>query len=121
MGMVLRDWAPQLKILGHPSTEGITMGVPIAAWPMHSDQPRNAALLTQVLGMAIYVRKWECRNEKVGASMIGEAVRRLVAPEEGCLVRKKAVKLGVEVRRSVEEGGLMHKELDAFVAQITRS
>ena len=62
MGIVVRDWAPQLEILGHPSTgafmshcgwnpctESISMGVPIAAWPMHSDQPRNALLITDVL------------------------------------------------------------------------
>ncbi|KAL0428527.1 UNVERIFIED_CONTAM: Zeatin O-glucosyltransferase [Sesamum latifolium] len=54
VGMVVRDWAPQPEILAHESTggfmshcgwnsciESITMGVPTAAWPMHSDQPRN--------------------------------------------------------------------------------
>ncbi|KAH6796725.1 hypothetical protein C2S52_021279 [Perilla frutescens var. hirtella] len=59
-GMVVREWAPQPQILGHPSIggfmshcgwnsclESITMGVAIAVWPMHSDQPRNAALITE--------------------------------------------------------------------------
>ncbi|XP_072954481.1 putative cis-zeatin O-glucosyltransferase [Typha angustifolia] len=49
-GMVIRDWAPQLDILAHTSTglfmshcgwnscmESLSMGVPFAAWPMHSD------------------------------------------------------------------------------------
>lgn len=53
-GVIVIDWAPQLEILAHPSTgcfmshcgwnscmESISMGVPIAAWPMHSDQPRE--------------------------------------------------------------------------------
>ena len=56
-GLVVRDWAPQLEILSHSSTggfmshcgwnscmESMTMGVPIVAWPMHSDQPRNRVL-----------------------------------------------------------------------------
>lgn len=47
-GIVIRDCVPQLEILGHQSTggfmnhsgwnscmESISMGVPIAAWPMH--------------------------------------------------------------------------------------
>ncbi|CAI9782809.1 unnamed protein product [Fraxinus pennsylvanica] len=59
-GIVEREWAPQLEILAHSATggflshcgwnscmESISMGVPIAAWPMHSDQPRNAVLITE--------------------------------------------------------------------------
>lgn len=55
VGMVVRDWVPQLEILEHVSTGGflshcgwnscmdsMSMEVPIAAWPMHSDQPKNA-------------------------------------------------------------------------------
>ena len=65
-GLVVRDWAPQLQILAHPSTgafvshcgwnsciESISMGVPIAAWPMHSNQPRNAVLVTDVLKIGV--------------------------------------------------------------------
>ena len=65
-GMVVREWVPQVKILGHPSTggfmshcgwnscvESISMGVPIAAWPMHADQPFNAVLITKVLKVGV--------------------------------------------------------------------
>ncbi|KAJ0780162.1 putative trans-zeatin O-beta-D-glucosyltransferase [Helianthus annuus] len=133
VGVVMRGWAPQLEILKHSSTggfmshcgwnssmEGITMGVPIAAWPMHSDQPRNATLITEVLGTGIYARDWVRRDEKVTAALVSEAVRRLMASEEGCQVRKKAAELGVAVRQSVEEGGVMRKELDEFLGHITR-
>ncbi|MFS7943268.1 putative trans-zeatin O-beta-D-glucosyltransferase [Helianthus anomalus] len=133
VGVVMRGWAPQLEILKHSSTggfmshcgwnscmEGITMGVPIAAWPMHSDQPRNATLITEVLGTGIYAREWVRRDEKVTAALVSEAVRRLMASEEGCQVRKKAAELGVAVRQSVEEGGDMRKELDEFLGHITR-
>ncbi|XP_071688088.1 zeatin O-xylosyltransferase-like [Rutidosis leptorrhynchoides] len=132
VGVVVRGWASQLEILGHLSTggfmshcgwnsctEGITMGVPIGAWPMHSDQPRNAILITNVLGTSIYAREWEQRDKKVAASTVSNAVRRLMVSEEGCAVRKKVEELGVKVRRSVE-GGTMHKEWEDFVAQITR-
>ncbi|XP_024968742.1 zeatin O-glucosyltransferase-like [Cynara cardunculus var. scolymus] len=133
VGVVVRGWAPQIEILGHPSTggfmshcgwnssmEAISMGIPIAAWPMHADQPRNATLITELLGTGIYAREWARRDEKVAASMVAEAVRRLMVSEEGCGIRKKAAELGGVVRRSVEDGGVMRKELDAFVAEITR-
>ncbi|KAL7194438.1 hypothetical protein ACSBR1_034787 [Camellia fascicularis] len=88
IGLVVRDWAPQLEILAHPSTggfmshcgwnsclESITMGVPIAAWPMHSDQPKNAFLMTDILKAGVVVNQWAALQEGVVASStIAEAV-----------------------------------------------
>ncbi|OIT26158.1 zeatin o-glucosyltransferase [Nicotiana attenuata] len=61
-GMVVINWEPQLEILGHPSTggffshcgwnsciESISMGVPLATWPIQYDQPYNAILVTNVV------------------------------------------------------------------------
>lgn len=71
-GRVEREWIPQVEILGHESVggfmshcgwnsvlESLTMGVPIAAWPMHTDQPLNAVLVTEVLRVGLSVRDWE--------------------------------------------------------------
>ncbi|PSS33571.1 Zeatin O-glucosyltransferase [Actinidia chinensis var. chinensis] len=133
VGMVVRDWVPQVEILGHPSTvafmshcgwnsclESITMGVPIAAWPMHSDQPKNAFLLIDILKVGLVVNRWEHRDELVTSTTIAEAVTRLMASKEGEEVRKRAEELGVATRKSVEEGGVSRMELDSFVAHITR-
>ncbi|GFY84757.1 hypothetical protein Acr_03g0015310 [Actinidia rufa] len=133
VGMVVRDWAPQVEILGHPSTgafmshcgwnsclESITMGVPIAAWPMHSDQPKNAFLLIDILKVGLVVNRWEHRDELVTSTTIAEAVTRLMASKEGEELRKRAEELGVATRKSVEEGGVSRMELDSFVAHITR-
>uniref|UniRef100_A0A5B7AP14 Glycosyltransferase n=1 Tax=Davidia involucrata TaxID=16924 RepID=A0A5B7AP14_DAVIN len=132
-GMVVRDWAPQLEILGHPSTggfmshcgwnscmESLTMGVPIAAWPMHSDQPRNTALITKVLKVGVVVKDWARQDELVTSSMVEEAVKRLMASKEGDEIRKRAAELGGAVRQSVAEGGVSRMELDSFIAHITR-
>ncbi|KAI3667377.1 hypothetical protein L6452_42433 [Arctium lappa] len=130
-GLVVREWAPQLEILAHPATggfmthcgwnssmESITMGVPMAAWPMHSDQPRNATLITEVIKTGISVRDWKDDHEVVTSSCIEKSIRKLMGSEE---MRKRAGKLGEEVRRSVEEGGVTRMEIDSFVAHITRS
>ncbi|KAK2992842.1 hypothetical protein RJ640_019324 [Escallonia rubra] len=132
-GMVFRDWAPQMEILGHPSTggfmshcgwnscmESITMGVPIAAWPMHSDQPRNTVLIAKVLKIGLVMRDWTRRNETVMSSTVEDVVRRLMASEEGDEIRKRAVELGGAVRRSVDEGGITRMELDSFLSHISR-
>ncbi|KMT15051.1 hypothetical protein BVRB_3g061740 [Beta vulgaris subsp. vulgaris] len=132
-GMVVTDWAPQLEVLAHPSTggfmshcgwnscmESISMGVPIAAWPMHSDQPRNTILVTQVLRTGIHVRDWTKRTELVTSTTIESAVRSLMESEEGKEMRRRAAELGDIVRGSTVEGGTSRLEMDSFIAHITR-
>ncbi|XP_071732976.1 zeatin O-glucosyltransferase-like [Rutidosis leptorrhynchoides] len=132
-GLVVVDWVSQLEILGHPSTggfmshcgwnscmESMTMGVPVVAWPMHSDQPRNAMLLTKVLNVGIYVRDWPQRNELVSSRVVEEVVRRLMVEEEGVEIRQRAEELSCKVRQSMVDGGVTRLELDSFVAHITR-
>ncbi|KAM7477992.1 hypothetical protein LguiA_026205 [Lonicera macranthoides] len=133
VGMVVRDWAPQLEILAHTSTggfishcgwnlctEAITYGVPILTWPMHFDQPRNAVLITEILGIGLVMREWEHRGEVVRACSVEESVRSLMASKEGEDVRKRAEELGTAVRQSKDESGISRLEMDSFIDHITR-
>ncbi|PON57031.1 UDP-glucuronosyl/UDP-glucosyltransferase [Trema orientale] len=105
--MVVRDWALQLEILWHASTggfmshcrwnscmENISMGMRIAAWPMHSDQPRNAVLITELLKVGMPIKEWASGNELLRSSMIRMAVRKFMASSEGDEMRKRAEILG---------------------------
>ncbi|XP_031101407.1 zeatin O-xylosyltransferase-like [Ipomoea triloba] len=133
VGVVVRDWAPQPEILAHPSTggfmshcgwnscmESITFGVPIAAWPMHSDQPINSFLVAKIIKTGLMVREWADRQEVVKSSTVENVVRRLMASEEGDEIRKRAQQLGENIRKSAQEGGGSQKELNSFIAHITR-
>ncbi|XP_060177353.1 zeatin O-glucosyltransferase-like [Lycium barbarum] len=132
-GILVRDWAPQLEILGHVSTggflshcgwnsciESISMGVPIAAWPMHSDQPRNTVLITKILKIGLLVRDWAHRNELVKSNIVKKCVEKLMASKEGDEMRDGAKNLSVAIRKSVGEGGVKRMELDSFISHITR-
>ncbi|KAK1428157.1 hypothetical protein QVD17_16985 [Tagetes erecta] len=132
-GLVVKEWAPQLEVLAHSATggfmshcgwnssmESITMGVPIAAWPMHSDQPRNAILITDVLKIGVNVGDWGRGGEVVTSSVIEETIRKLMNSDEGNDMRKRAKKLGEDVRQSIGEGGATRIEIDAFVTHIMR-
>ncbi|KAI3472214.1 hypothetical protein Pfo_029702 [Paulownia fortunei] len=132
-GIILRDWAPQLEILAHCATggfmshcgwnsciESISMGVPIATWPMHSDQPRNAVLVTKGLRTGVEVVNWERRGEAVSSDTVEKAVRKLMASEEGVEIRKRAKELGEAVQQSFMEGGATRKEFGSFISHITR-
>ncbi|KAH0686052.1 hypothetical protein KY285_016595 [Solanum tuberosum] len=133
-GIVVRDWAPQLEILAHNSTggflshcgwnscmESISMGVPLAAWPMHSDQPRNTVLITKILEVGLVAKDWTQRDELVTFDRIEKVVRILMASKEGEEMRKRAKELSLGVKNAVEENGVTKNEFDAFIAHITRA
>ncbi|XP_006854306.2 zeatin O-glucosyltransferase [Amborella trichopoda] len=132
-GLIVRDWAPQLEILHHPSTggflthcgwnscmESIAMGVPMVAWPMHSDQPVNAQLVTGVLGVGVAVGEWHERDDIVRAESVERAVRKLMASEEGAEMGRKAAELRDAAQQAVGEGGTSGAALDTFLALISR-
>ncbi|KAK9065737.1 hypothetical protein SSX86_015138 [Deinandra increscens subsp. villosa] len=132
-GLVVTEWAPQLEILGHlsvglfvshcgwnSSMEAMTRGVAIAAWPIHSDQPRNAFLLVEVLKVALMMREWSCRDELVTSVMVEKVIRKLMDTEEGAAIRRRSAELGGELRNSLVEGGVGRKELDSLVCYMRR-
>ncbi|KAJ6804413.1 putative cis-zeatin O-glucosyltransferase [Iris pallida] len=136
-GMVVRGWAPQLPILAHPSTggfmshcgwnscmESLSMGVPIVAWPVHSDQPRNAAMVTEYLRTGVAVREWARHRDPVSSEAIEKAIGKVMVvqccEEEGKEMRKRARLLGEAIRLSVAEGGSSRADMDSFVQHITR-
>ncbi|KAM3288716.1 zeatin O-glucosyltransferase-like [Capsicum chacoense] len=132
-GIVVTDWAPQLEILAHSSTggflshcgwnscmESISMGVPLATWPMHSDQPRNAVLITKILKIGLVIKDWAQRDELVLSNKIEKVVTTLMASKEGEVMRKRAQELSFVVKKAVGENGVTKNEFDSFIAHITR-
>ncbi|CAH9072681.1 unnamed protein product [Cuscuta europaea] len=131
-GLILRDWAPQMEILNHPSTggflthcgwnscmESIVRGVPMATWPIHFDQPRNAVLMTEVLGIGIMVKEWGRRDEVIRSDVIADALERLMVRPEGAEMRRRAVELGKALKQSVKDGGLSRVEMADFIHHMT--
>ncbi|KAL3632500.1 hypothetical protein CASFOL_025484 [Castilleja foliolosa] len=132
-GIVVRDWAPQVEILAHKSTggfmshcgwnsclESLVTGVPILAWPMHTDQPLNAIFMTSVLKTGLVVREWADREKLVKASIIKNVIERLMGSEEGDEVRKRAAEISVAVGKAAEEGGELSREMESFIAHISK-
>ncbi|CAN4126467.1 unnamed protein product [Withania somnifera] len=87
-GMVMEGWAPQARILQHPSIggfvshcgwnsvmESMKFGVPIIAMPMKVDQPMNAELI-EYIGMGMVAMKDE--NGKLQSEEIAKTIRKVV-------------------------------------------
>uniref|UniRef100_A0ACD5UT93 Uncharacterized protein n=1 Tax=Avena sativa TaxID=4498 RepID=A0ACD5UT93_AVESA len=132
-GLVITGWAPQLEILAHGATaafmshcgwnstvESLSHGKPILAWPMHCDQPWDAELVCNYLKAGILVRPWEKHNEVIAASAIQEVIEEAMLSDRGIAVRQRAKALGDAVRASVADDGSSRKDLDDFIAYITR-
>ncbi|XP_015160159.1 zeatin O-glucosyltransferase-like [Solanum tuberosum] len=133
-GMVVRSWAPQLEILGHPSTggflshcgwnssmESISMGVPMAAMPMTVDQPYHTLLVSNVWKIGVSVWSWARRKEIVPAVAIEKAVKTLMGTPEGEEMRQRLVELRDNIKKSVSHGGLAYKEMESFISYITKN
>ncbi|GAA0186195.1 glycosyltransferase [Lithospermum erythrorhizon] len=99
-GLVLNGWAPQAKILEHPSIggfvshcgwnsvmESMKYGVPIIAMPMHLDQLINSRLVEEV-GVGIEVIRSD--NGKLLKGTFAEVIDKVVIKEDGKSVRMKA-------------------------------
>ncbi|CAM0903415.1 unnamed protein product [Alopecurus aequalis] len=132
-GLVITGWAPQLEILAHGATaafmshcgwnstmESLSHGKPILAWPMHSDQQWDAEFLCQYLKVGLLVRPCEKHSEVVPAASIQEVIEEAMLSDNGMAVRQRAKVLGEAVRASVANGGSSSKDLDDFIAYITR-
>nr|ARU08115.1 UGT24 [Gardenia jasminoides] len=111
-GMVVEGWAPQAKILGHPSIggfashcgwsstlESIAFGVPIIAMPMQLDQPLTSRLVAE-LGVGVEVQR---ENGKFREEEIARVIKQVVFQEDGKEVRKKVKELSHKIKEKGDQ------------------
>lgn len=122
-GKVVEGWAPQAKILRHPSIggfvshcgwssvmESMKFGVPIVAMPMHIDQPLNAKLVDAV-GVGLEAVR-DPENGELRSEEIARTIRKVVVDESGEEVRRKA---GEMSRKLTGKGD---QEIDSLVKEL---
>ncbi|KAI3677887.1 hypothetical protein L6452_37159 [Arctium lappa] len=71
-------------------------------------------------GVALMMRDWGCRDELLTSVMVEKVIRKLMDSKEGEVIRRRAVELGGELRRSMAEGGVTRNELNSLVSYIRR-
>lgn len=110
---VIEGWAPQMKILGHPSIggfvshcgwssvmESMKLGVPIIAMPMHVDQPLNARLVEDV-GIGLEVRRNKCG--RIQREEMARVIKEVVMEREGEKWERKTREMGEKIKEKGEE------------------
>ncbi|KAE8658410.1 UDP-Glycosyltransferase superfamily protein [Hibiscus syriacus] len=127
-GVVIKGWAPQVAILGHPAVgsylshcswnpalEGILAEVLLLAWPMQADHFHNATLLVDELGVA--VRVCEGLETVPDATKLARTLSDSLAMNKPERVR--AMKLRKTALDAIGEGGSSYKALDDFVERLS--
>ncbi|KAJ0011521.1 hypothetical protein Pint_33901 [Pistacia integerrima] len=125
-GLIIRGWAPQVLILDHEAVggfvthcgwnstlEGVSAGVPMAAWPVSADQFYNEKLLTQVLKIGVSVGNYIKREA------VEKAVEAILTSDEAKEMRSRAKALGEMAKRAVEEGGSSYSDLNALIKELS--
>ncbi|GMH26718.1 hypothetical protein Nepgr_028561 [Nepenthes gracilis] len=121
-GMVVPSWAPQVQILSHGSTggflshcgwnsvlESIINGVPIIAWPLFAEQRLNAVELTTDLKVALRVKPND--GGVVERRQISECIKRLMASEEGKMLRERVTALRFAAATAFAKDGSSTKKI----------
>ncbi|KAG0493812.1 hypothetical protein HPP92_004806 [Vanilla planifolia] len=123
-GLIIRGWAPQATILGHPAVggfmthcgwnstmEAVLAGMPMVTWPHFGDQFVNEKLIVEILkiGVAVGVNTvvgWRKAQETVVRSGdVEKAVRRLVDKGQWDGMKQRVQELSEKARRAMQPGG----------------
>lgn len=112
-GLVVEGWAPQAKILGHPSIggfvshcgwsstlESMKFGVPIIAMPMQIDQPFNARVVEAI---GVGVEAFRDENGKLHDEEIAKAIRKIILDKSKEEIRKRSKRVSEDLDRRGEE------------------
>ncbi|CAO2814893.1 unnamed protein product [Amaranthus hypochondriacus] len=127
-GLVV-NWAPQHLVLTHEAIgcflthcgwnsvlETISVGVPIIAYPMWTDQPTNAKLLVDVLGIGL--RVWPNKDGLVESEMIQECIEEIMGGPKGVEIWAKSNEWKGLARNSVKNGGSSDRNIQEFIDEI---
>ncbi|KAK9145369.1 hypothetical protein Sjap_005272 [Stephania japonica] len=116
LGLVVPNWAPQVKVLSHGSTAGflshcgwnsvlesVVHGVPLIAWPLYAEQKMNAVMLAEDLEVAL--KPAFAENGIVYRGDIARVVKGLMEGEEGKRLRSKMRGLKESAALAFSENG----------------
>ncbi|CAO2192783.1 unnamed protein product [Urochloa humidicola] len=119
-GLLVRGWAPQVRILAHASTcaflshcgwnsvlESMAHGVPVIAWPLAAEQFYNASLLAEEWGVCVEVARGNLECSRVERARVAEVMEIVMGdtPESAAMRRRVAEVQEVMWGAWAEDGG----------------
>ncbi|KAL2528431.1 UDP-glycosyltransferase 90A1 [Forsythia ovata] len=131
-GMLVKEWVDQREILEHSSVQGflshcgwnsvmesICAKVPILAWPMMAEQPLNAKMVVEEIGIGLRVEtSYGSMNGFVKWEKLEKVVKELMEGEMGKELGKKVKQLGGAAAEAVAEGGSSWNALNELINEL---
>ncbi|CAM0875060.1 unnamed protein product [Alopecurus aequalis] len=128
-GLTVAAWAPQVRVLSHPATaalvshcgwnstlESAVSGVPVIAWPLHTEQSMNALMLEGSLGVALRARARE-DDGVVARGEVAAAVKEVMEREKGRAARRRTGDLQQAAARALSPEGSSRRALEDVAAK----
>lgn len=131
-GLVVPNWAPQTRVLGHSSTGGFLShcgwsstlestlhGVPIIAWPLFAEQKMNSVLLVENLKVALRP-KADGEDGIIRREEVASVVKALMegTSEKGRIVRHSMKQLKDSVVKALNEDGASTRALSELASTL---
>ncbi|XP_066313992.1 UDP-glycosyltransferase 92A1-like [Miscanthus floridulus] len=129
-GLLVRGWAPQVRILAHASTgaflshcgwnsvlESVTHGVPIIGWPLSSEQFYNANMLKEEWGVCVEVARGDVEDTVVSRAALFDVVETVMGQTAKAAEMRRQLREIKEVMEvSWKEGsGSSRKAMEDFL------
>ncbi|CAL4956967.1 unnamed protein product [Urochloa decumbens] len=129
-GILVRGWAPQVRILSHASTgaflshcgwnsvlESMAHGVPVIGWPLAAEQFYNVTLLAEEWGVCVEVARGNLPSSRVERAKVAEVVETVMGdtPESAAMRRRVAEVQEVMRGAWAEDGGSSRAALHEFL------
>lgn len=100
--------------------ESVTAGVPLAVWPMGTEQLLNAMLVVDELRVGVRVLS-AASDGLVGSEEVARVAMELMAQgEKGAEAARNMAGMGVKAREVVAEGGLSWKAVEELLGVLCR-
>ncbi|GAV69237.1 UDPGT domain-containing protein [Cephalotus follicularis] len=124
-------WVPQVTILAHEAIggfvshcgwnstlESLWYGVPIATWPLHSEQQLNAFQLVKELGLGVEIRlDYREGSDLVSAEELQRSIKQLMDGDNE--LRRKFKEMKEKSRLAVMENGSSYQSLTTLIEELT--
>lgn len=117
------DWAPQQKVLSHPSVacflshcgwnstmEGVCNGLPFLCWPYFADQFLNQSYIAEYWRVGLRLDK-----DESGIVESGEIVKKVELLLSDKSYKSRVMDLRSKTMSSITEGGSSYKNFNSFV------
>ncbi|XP_051209172.1 anthocyanidin 5,3-O-glucosyltransferase [Lolium perenne] len=128
-GLVVKQWAPQAEVLRHSATgafvthcgwnsvlEGVTAGVPMLCWPLHSEQKMNRLHMVGEMGVAMEMVGWQ--QGLVQAGEVERKVRLVMESEEGGKLGARVAAHKEAAAAAWDDGGSSRAAFARFLSDV---